>query len=420
MKIKILISIAILLVALVVVVRYLFREKLEVFKKEIINYESTQLDNLRKEKESRIAALSIGDKKIMQLFTEQFDESKSINEGDTTFSFLYLSDDVKYKISSLKYIDCLYNKCIIDKQNELQQKLIDGKERELEKKFGETFSIWYPKFKDEKIIKKSSNGGICSNYFPILSELFYDSNVWNDFEKFMTDYNSVTRNVQIQNEKTENQFASKVLYIKSQLRSGVINYFDENLSNRKSEIITTETEQKAFNSPTLGRITYSIDKTTFNEQAFQNVADDAFVEQWKNNSLSTGATPYSYCFGSINDCDFSCSKITVRTGGSNVMVTIKDNSGDVVRHGYINGGYSYTFNVPDGQYQVFFYSGTGWNPNKIMTTNSCGTLRGGFVTGEDVTKDDYISLYSQQITYELILQQNGNLSTKPSSKSEAF
>jgi hypothetical protein len=47
-------------------------------------------------------------------------------------------------------------------------------------------------------------------------------------------------------------------------------------------------------------------------------------------------------------------------------------------------------------------------------------LHGGFVSGEDVTKDDYISLYSQQMTYELILQQNGNLSTKPSSKDEAF
>ena len=55
-----------------------------------------------------------------------------------------------------------------------------------------------------------------------------------------------------------------------------------------------------------------------------------------------------------------------------------------------------------------------------MKSTSCGNLHGGFVSGEDVTKDDYISLYSQQMTYELILQQNGNLSTKPSSKDEAF
>jgi hypothetical protein len=167
-------------------------------------------------------------------------------------------------------------------------------------------------------------------------------------------------------------------------------------------------------------ITYSVSKTSFDKQAFQNVADDAFEEQWKSNSLSTGAMPYSYSYGASNYCDYGCSKISVRTGGADVLVTIKNISGEVVRHAYINGGYTFSFNVPDGQYQVFFYSGTGWNPNKYMKSTSCGTLHGGFVSGEDVTKDDYISLYSQQMTYELILQQNGNLSTKPSSKDEAF
>lgn len=45
---------------------------------------------------------------------------------------------------------------------------------------------------------------------------------------------------------------------------------------------------------------------------------------------------------------------------------------------------------------------------------------GGFVLGENFGKDDYISLYSQGMTYELLLQQNGNLSTEPSSMNEAF
>ncbi|MFN6390014.1 MAG: hypothetical protein ACK4YG_06065, partial [Bacteroidota bacterium] len=67
-----------------------------------------------------------------------------------------------------------------------------------------------------------------------------------------------------------------------------------------------------------------------------------------------------------------------------------------------------------------FYSGTGWNPNKQMPSSSCSYLKGGFVSNEDVTKDNYINLYSQIMTYELILQQQGNFSTKPSSKNEAF
>lgn len=132
--------------------------------------------------------------------------------------------------------------------------------------------------------------------------------------------------------------------------------------------------------------------------------------------------PYSSCYGSSNYCsDWSCSKIKVITGGSgDVLVTIKNSYGKVVRHAYIKGGNSFTFNVPDGSYQVFFYSGTGWNPNKQMPSSSCSYLKGGFVSNESVTKDNYINLYSQIMTYELILQQQGNFSTKPSSKNEAF
>ena len=98
MKNRILIGVALILIAVVIVVRYEFKQKFEVFKTEIANYESNQLDNFRKEKEKRIATLSSGDKKIFQFFTEQFDESKSISERDTTFSFLYLSETINTKL----------------------------------------------------------------------------------------------------------------------------------------------------------------------------------------------------------------------------------------------------------------------------------------------------------------------------------
>lgn len=421
MKNKILIGVALLLIAVVIVVRYEFKQKFEVFKTEIANYESNQLDNFRKEKEKRIATLSNGDKKLLQLFTQQFDESKSISEKDTTFSFFYLSETIKYKSASLQYIDCLNSKCVIDEQNETVQKLIDGKEKELEKKYGETYSLWFPQLKNEKLLKKTNKSGDCSNYFADMSEIAYDENVWNDFEKFMIAYNAETREANIQNKQTEYEYSSNVSSTKNQLRSNVINYFDEKLSDRKSQIISTQSENKTYNSPTLGLITYTVNRTSFDKQAFQNVADDAFEEQWKYNSLNTGAMPYAYCFGSSNYCDYyGCSRITVTTGGSDVLVTIKDGSGDVVRHGYIKSGHTFSFNLPDGSYQTFFYSGTGWNPNKYMKTTSCGTLRGGFVSYENVTKDNYITLYNQQMTYELISQQNGNFSTKPSSTSEAL
>jgi hypothetical protein len=132
--------------------------------------------------------------------------------------------------------------------------------------------------------------------------------------------------------------------------------------------------------------------------------------------------PYSNCYGSSNYCETDCSEIMIETSplGSDILVLIKNQYGRVVRHGYIQSGRSFRFNIPDGKYQVFFYSGKGWNPNKKMPSGSCNNLIGGFVEDESVTKDDYITLEGQIVTYQLTLQINGNFKEKASSKDEAF
>ena len=88
----------------------------------------------------------------------------------------------------------------------------------------------------------------------------------------------------------------------------------------------------------------------------------------------------------------------------------------MVRNAYIVGGDSYTFNLPNGNYQVFFYGGRGWNPEKQMPNGDMG----GFVVNESFSKDKPVTLVYQGLEYELILQQNGNFSTEPSSASEMF
>lgn len=420
MRNKLLLVIAIILVMLLLIVRYVYKNKLEEFKLSVKQYEYTQSLNFLHEKEKMIEQLS--DKGLIQYFNQYFEESKSIIEKDTTYSFLYLSESVKYRIGQLDYLDCLNEKCIVEKQNETTQQQITLKEKELEKKFGSTFKSWYPKLKDEKLLQKTSRIGKCSDFYSELYEISYDKDMWSEFEKFMKSYDKEMKLAETESSQAETQYSNKVTSTKNSLKSGVISYFNSQLSNSKSQILTSVTEAKSFNSPSLGLITYNVTKRNFNKQAFQNVADDAFEEQWKYNSLSTGSTPYSYCYGSSNYCnEYGCSQIKVITGGSgDVLVTIKNYSGKVVRHGYIKGGYSYIFNVPDGNYQVFFYSGTGWNPNKELPSSSCSYLKGGFVSNESVTKDNYINLNSQIMTYELILQQQGNFSTKPSSKYEAF
>ncbi len=134
-------------------------------------------------------------------------------------------------------------------------------------------------------------------------------------------------------------------------------------------------------------------------------------------SLPTGATPYSNYYGGNPSCsDYGCSQIKVMTSNSDVIVTIKK-SNEVVRHAYIQAGDSYTFSFPDGIYQAFFYYGKGWNPTKEMKG---GKLRGGFISDEYFGKDESQSLSNNILEYKLILQQNGNFSTKPSNAEEAL
>jgi len=61
------------------------------------------------------------------------------------------------------------------------------KEKELEKKFGETFLQWYPKIKDEKLVKKTKQKNECNIFFPDLFNVPYDEIAWSDFFSLMTE-----------------------------------------------------------------------------------------------------------------------------------------------------------------------------------------------------------------------------------------
>jgi hypothetical protein len=417
-----LISLIFLLIATLIIIRFQFSKKVEDFTKSINSYELSIHENFNKLKQQKIDSISRIDKQIVELFKGQFDENKAILEKDTSLAFLYLTKKISYKDYSSKYLDCLFDKCSLDKKNASILKEIESKEKNLKNRFGDTFSLWYPKLKEKLVIKTEINVNDCNVIFTDFSSITYDTKTWNDFEKFMSVYISELKKVEIQNKNNEWQFSNQTNTTKRQLNSNAISYFENKLSSAKEELLKNSKETRTYSSTYLGDISYEVNTTRFDNEAFQNIAEDAFEEQWKYNSLRTGATPYSNCYGSSNYCSgYSCSQIKVKTSsGSDVLVTVKNNYGKVVRHAYIKAGNSFTFDVADGRYQVFFYSGKGWNPNKKMTSSTCDYLLGGFVSNEDVTKDNYISLYGQIMTYELIMQVNGNFNTKPSSKSEAF
>jgi hypothetical protein len=153
------------------------------------------------------------------------------------------------------------------------------------------------------------------------------------------------------------------------------------------------------------------------KQAKAKRIEREIYDKFISNSLNTGATPYSRYYGDNSSCtDYGCSQIKVKTSNSDVLVTIKKN-GKVVRHAFIQAGDIYTFSFPNGNYQAFFYYGKGWNPEKEMKG---GEIKGGFISNEEFGKDEAQSLANNILEYELILQQNGNFSTRPSNPEEAL
>src|SRR5690625_1276411 len=104
------------------------------------------------------------------------------------------------------------------------------------------------------------------------------------------------------------------------------------------------------------------------EKLEQERIEKELYDKYIDNSLKTGTMPYAYCFGENKPCTvFGWSEIrVVAPKDSDVIVTIKKQN-KVFRHGYIEKGDKHSFQLPDGEYQPFFYYGKGWNPEKLLT-----------------------------------------------------
>ncbi len=70
----------------------------------------------------------------------------------------------------------------------------------------------------------------------------------------------------------------------------------------------------------------------------------------------TGATPWSNCLGPTAGCSYvGWSDIKVMTSKTDPVVAIVKQYGEIKKHAYIFANSSYTFELLDGTYQVFFY-----------------------------------------------------------------
>jgi len=354
-----------------------------------------------------------------KVFNDYFNPSIAQFQKDTLISFFIYSS----KLPTIKYNDSYFTCLVFKCESELEKIKINKKIKiELEmikRSFGEDAENWYQKIGEGKFLNILNANENCNSFFEKTNKLAINDTALKEFREFLSKIKKDENSYRMQTEKSTARFNSLVKKTNQSLTSSERKMFERQMGS--SIFLSERIIDLVFSGDALGYVNYSIQVKEFEENKFNSVLDNMYLEQYKDNSLRNGAEPYSYCFGSNNSCGgYDCSQIKVKTPyNSDVLVTIKKND-KVYRHAYIRAGSSYTFNFSNGTYQTFFYYGNGWNPNKFMKNTSCGELKGGFVSNEHFGKDSPQNFYNQILSYELILQPNGNFSTKPSNKDEAF
>lgn len=151
--------------------------------------------------------------------------------------------------------------------------------------------------------------------------------------------------------------------------------------------------------------------------------NDSHDSEYRDNSLSTGSRPYRSYFGRSLTGGHKMSFKT-DTGSDYVVIIKRHGNNRYIDHIYIKGGDNASMKVPDGTYDVYFYSGNGWNPYKQN-----GEREGGFVENAALQKDGPVILkrryegdyyYDQTLSYTLYPVYNGNLALQKASEEEAF
>lgn len=161
---------------------------------------------------------------------------------------------------------------------------------------------------------------------------------------------------------------------------------------------------------------YTARATFLRDSLLQRESD---IEKYGKNRLENGSTPYSPYFGVNRECTSKYnSDVQVKAPLAFDMIAVikeKNEKGKVVCHAYVCADSTYTFKVANGTYQMFFYIGKGWHPERLIED----TIQGGFVSYETFSKDQPVSLYNEVITYQLSMKER-NRSMAESSKEEVF
>ena len=167
-----------------------------------------------------------------------------------------------------------------------------------------------------------------------------------------------------------------------------------NQSSQSEEKVSSYDNESNNSVVTDDNTNYSLDSdngASYSAEDEPNETTYNSYDEYRNNSLTTGAKPYASYFGKAQT---GKNFIEFKTSGSSDYVAIvkRHSNNKYINHTYIRGGDKARLYVPSGTYDVYFYSGSGWNPNMVV-----GQFTGGFVEGGTMQKDGPIQLVSETI-----------------------
>jgi hypothetical protein len=398
---------------------YYHTKNVEAAKLEIIKQEESSKVNFNKEKLAVFKNFGEKNSNYAGLMDSLFSDQKAILLRDTVVSTLFYKATLQINDYHPDYLTCLLIRSENEIKNHITAEEVQKSINLLTKRYGNLCTEWYNEIGYSKFILVSDSS-TCKDHFP--DNLFRTPNkeAFNEFQQFLTEYVRNMRKVEKNTFNNKQSYSYDLIQAKAKLNNEGKTLLQNKLFANNP--MFEKDSEYTFNGKFLGQINYSFPSNLYSKEKLNSALEEAFKEQFRNNSLYNGATPYAYCYGSDNKCSgYGCSRIDVKAGGGDIVVTIKNFKDKVVRHGYVKSESTYSFNVSNGTYQVFFYAGSGWSPyQKIIESSTCGYLKGGFVNHGGVTKDSKVSLSNNILSYELTLQTNGNFNAQSSNLKEAF
>ena len=142
--------------------------------------------------------------------------------------------------------------------------------------------------------------------------------------------------------------------------------------------------------------------------------DDLFAEDDSEADRPNTGTSVYQNDDELGTEEESIIKVSTPSDGVDHILIVK-RAGLMVANVYIRTGSTYQLYLPNGEYEVFFYSGTRWNPKKRV-----GRHRGAFKKGYLMKDDDELELFDQKVSYSLARSENGNFELSPCDEDEVF